>query len=92
MCLANIIKEVKSKNNIPKDVIFDKHTIWQQLWRVTVYSDGCGGHNYPILTIEPTIIKTVLQMERIRQCLTTTQGLALVNSMIDGTTFQRDLM
>ena len=91
-CLKNIIKEVKSKNSIPEYVIFDKHKICQRLWIGDVYSDGCGGHNYHILPMDSTIIKPILQMARIRRCLTPTQGLALVNSMIDGTTVQSDIM
>ena len=50
---------------ILEEVIFNKHKIRHRLWRGTVYLYGYGGHNYPILPMEPTIIKTILHMARI---------------------------
>ena len=46
----------------------------------------------PLLRIEPIIVSIIVQMARMRQCLTPSKGLLLVNSLISGTKIQQDLM
>ena len=45
----------------------------------------------PLADIEPLIVGIILQMARIRQCLTPSKGLALINSIIEGTSVQEKL-
>jgi len=51
-----------------------------------------GGHRSPLESIDDTIVSLVLMMARIRQCVTPSTGLALVNSLIDGQPLQDALI
>ena len=50
-----------------------------------------GGQVSPLAEIEPIVVGIILQMARIRQCLNPSKGLALVNSIIEGTKVQDNL-
>lgn len=50
------------------------------------------GKMYPLEAIELTIITIIVQMARIFQSLTPSQGLRLVNDMISGTNVQENLV
>ena len=86
--LAEIISEVKRKNNLDKDVVILESTIRKRLTRGTTFSDGVGGHTSPLSKLEPTFVATILQMARIRQSLTPVQALELINGMIKGAAAQ----
>ena len=51
-----------------------------------------AGHVSPLSKIEPTIIEITLQMARIRQSITPSRGLLLVNSLIQNMPIQKDLI
>ena len=51
-----------------------------------------GGQVSPLQKIEPIIVNIIVQMARMRQCLTPSKGLLLVNSLISGTNIQRELV
>ena len=51
-----------------------------------------GGQLSPLERIEPIIVNIIVQMARMRQCLTPSKGLMLLNSLIAGTRIQRDLV
>ena len=51
-----------------------------------------GGHESLLAYIEPIIVKIILQMARIRQYLTPSMALRLVNDLIDCTKMQQDLI
>ena len=53
---------------------------------------GHGGHTTPLQRIEPEIVSVLIQMARIRQSLTPSQAIQLINSMIVGTSVQRELV
>lgn len=90
--LAEIISEVKRKNNLDKDVVILESTIRKRLTRGTTFSNGVGGHTSPLSALEPTFVATIVQMARIRQSLTPAQALELINGMITGAAAQLKLM
>ena len=90
--LLNLIKRIKTKNNIPDNVNIRETTIRQRVKRKRVFTNGSRGHESPLLPIESTVVKLIIQLSRIRQCLTPSQGLSLVNSLIDDTPVQEDLI
>ena len=90
--LTSLIARIKAKNNVGADVIIAEETIRQRIKRDAVFTNGGRGHDSPLLPLEPTIVKIIIQMSRIRQCVTPSQGLKLVNSMILGTPVQDNLV
>ena len=81
-CLAELIAEIKQKNNIPDEVKIPENTIHQGLKRGPVSNSGTKGYDSSLLLIKPTLIATIIQMARMRQCITPAQGISLVNSLI----------
>ena len=51
-----------------------------------------GGHVSPLQPIKSKIVAVIVQMAQIRQCLAPSQGVQLLNSMIDGTNVQKELI
>ena len=90
--LTSLITEIKVKNNVPEDVIISEGSIRQRIKRGNLYTNGGRGPDSPLLALEPTIVKTIIQISRIRQCITPSTGLKLVNSIIEGTQVQNDLI
>ena len=50
------------------------------------------GQCSPSQKIEPVLVRIIVQMARIRQPLTPSEGLQLVNSLIDGMPIQQELI
>ena len=90
--LVQLIDEIKTKNNIPSNVDIKPSTIKKRILRGNIFSEGVGGHRSPLLPLEPVFVSAIVQMARIRQSLTPSQGLALVNGMIEGTREQANLI
>ena len=90
--LMEIIKEVNMKNEVSDDIGISDTTIRQRVMRGSIFSQGIGGHQSPLLPLELLFVATIIQMARIRQSLSPSQGLALVNSMLDGTLEQKSLL
>ena len=92
--LDEIISEVKKRNGLPDDYVINKSTIRQRLKKkqnLMVYVDH-PGHASPLSQIEPEIVAVLIQMAQIRQCLTPSQAIHLINSMIKGTPIQKELI
>ena len=89
--LKKIIKECTEKHNIDNDGI--SPIVIRR--RVDRQSLSChhlaGGQVSSLAAIEPLIVGIILQMARIRQCLIPSKGLALINSIIEGTLVQNKL-
>ena len=49
-------------------------------------------HVLPLIKIEPQVIKVITQVARLRLCLTPSQAVQLINSMIEGTDAQKKLI
>ena len=57
-----------------------------------VHHDHHGGLQFPLLELDETVVNVALMMARIRQCLSPSRGLALVNSLIDNQPIQQRLI
>ena len=82
---------VRNKRNLPDDAEITQHSIRRRIERKKVFVTQTGLSS-PLLALENTIVTLLIQMGRIRQCLSPSQSLQLVNSLIDGTKAQQDLI
>ena len=57
-----------------------------------IVHDHHGGLQSPLVEIDNAVVKIVLMMARIHQCLSPSKGLALVNSLIDNQPIQKKLI
>lgn len=91
--LSELIERKKKERKL-NDVNVSQSTIRLRIFRqkVIVKTNQKGGHTSPLIDIEETVIQIVLQMARIRQCLSPSRGLSLVNSLIDGHELQQKLI
>ena len=89
--LSELIKMVKTKNNLAHIPITEA-LIRQRLKRDVTTTVNYSGISSPLAAVEPMIVSTIVQMSRIRQSLTPTQALQLINSMIEGTPVQDDFI
>ena len=90
--LDEIISDIKKRNCLPDDFTVDKQLIRQREKTGNIFiTQDNGGHLSPLQPVEAKVIATIVQMARIRQCLSPSQGVHLINSMIDGTHVQREL-
>ena len=67
------------------------HTVHPRTKREKIMCDH-RGHTSPLLSIEKAAVATIIQMCRIRQSLSASQGVALVNSLIEGGEEQKKLV
>ena len=88
--LSELIKEKKKKNNLPEDAVITKTQICQRLKRNAPMTDHHAGMNSPLAPVEPRIVSTIVQMARLRMAITPSQGIRLINDLIDGTPVQKD--
>ena len=89
--LKNIIKSVAEKRGVTKFI--SPEAIRRRIDRKSHVSHHlAGGKISPLQRMEPTVVEIILQMARIRQCLTPSKGLQLINSLIKGTQLQKDLI
>ena len=90
-CIKLIIDDIKRKRKLPEGTIINMDTIRKRVSRNRAFSHGkCA--TSPLIDLEHTLISIIIQMARIRQCLTPSKGIRLVNSMIDGTADQVSLV
>ena len=54
-------------------------------------TQGIDGNRSPLIALEPSFVSTIIRMVSIGQSLTLYQGLALINSVIEGTYAQDQL-
>jgi len=88
--LTELINEVKKKQKIDHVNIPSK-TIYQRAYRKQSDIHHCPGHMSPLLPLEDTVVKFIIKMAEIRQSLTPSKGLALINSLISEMPIQKDL-
>jgi len=89
--LKQIIKSVSVKRGVSNKILPGAIRRRVEQNSLVNYHVG-GGQVSQMQKIEPTIVEIILQMARIRQCLTPSTGLQLVNSLIKDTTTQKDLL
>ena len=90
--LKDIIAKVSKENNL-HGVSITPSAIRRRFYRKRIENHHmAGGHESPLAGMEPIIVEIILQIARIRRCLTPSRALRLVNDLIDGTKVQQDLI
>ena len=91
--LQKIISSLKKKRKLD-DIDIPVKTIRTRIHsnKPVVNNNQRGGRTSPLLKIEDTVIAIKLQMARIRKCLSRSDGLFLVNSLIDEQPIQQELI
>ena len=86
-----IVKDIKQRRNLPDTFQMSYHTARQRVMRNKIFCVH-KGHTSPLISIEKAAVMTIIQMCRIRQSLSPSQGVALVNAMIEGGEEQQNLI
>ena len=91
--LHNVIAQVTKKRDLPENCV-SVHGIRKRITRGREYIPyTCkAGLSSPLLAIEPTIVAIILQMARVRESLSNSQAVELVNSIVQGTEYQQKLV
>jgi len=91
--LKEIIETNKIRNEL-RDLNIPEVTIRMRTQRCSsvMKLSNHGGLSSPLLEIDDAVVEIILLMARIRQCLTPSTGLALVNSLIDKQPIQEKLI
>ncbi len=88
--LTSIINAAKHKHNVVSDVTILESTVPQRLKHNS--NNGKSGLSSPIESIKPYIVSIIIQLANMRAPISSSQGLALCNSIIEGTKFQEDVV
>lgn len=91
--IKNIIKDVSKKRNVPSDCV-TPDAIRRRVSRKSEFIEvhHSRGLSSPLLPIEPTILELILWMAKIRESLSTSQAIQLVNDVIQDTNHQHKLI
>ena len=91
--LDEIIETVKQKNNL-QHITISKQCIRQRLKpeQNAIVVNSHPGHSPPLADIEQDVVLVMIQMAQLRQCVTPSQAIQLINGMIKGTDAQRRLI
>ena len=88
--LSELINEVKKRRKIEYILTL----LWRQYQRAYRKQSGvhhCPDHKSPLLPIKETVVQFIIKMAEIRQRLTLSRGLALINSLIKEMPIQKEL-
>ena len=88
--MKELIASVTAQKDLKRKIL--SKTIHQRIARKQFVHHHKAGHISPLRKIEPAIVKIIIQMARIRQSLTPSKALSLVNSIIDEKQIQQDLI
>jgi hypothetical protein len=87
--LEEIIEKSKKNHGVDEDIIILKETVRQRVQRDS--NSGHIGQTLPMAQIEPYLVELILQLASMQTAITTSQGLQLANSLISGTTIQKQI-
>ena len=88
--LFNVICEsISCQYNLPSTFSFPYKTATARLGRSGL--DGSGNKS-PLLPVENEFVSLILCMSKIKRALTVSEGLRLINELIDGTEIQQQLI
>ena len=87
----NIIEDVKQERKLPEGVMIPRDTIRRRISRKNLFVTQSGAST-PLACVEIILVTIVVQMARVRQFLTPSKGLFLVNYLISGKEVQKDLI
>ena len=91
--LKKVISSVTKRRNLPEDSV-TIHAIQKQIYRGTEHINEHQerGLSSPLLAIKSIIVTILLQIAQIRESLSTTQAVNLVNSVIHRSKYQLRLI
>ena len=89
--LKKLIADISRKRNLPDDCVIKCDTIRRRISRHRPFVTQVGTVS-PLARIEDAVVDIIIQMARIRQSLSPSKGLKLINDMIDGTELQEELV
>ena len=89
--LDNLIEKKKEEHGLP-DLTVEKGCIQQRLKRNKLICTTHTGTASPMAPIEEHIVALMVQMAKMRQPLNVSEGLALANSLVEGTKWEDDLI
>ena len=90
-CLNEIIKKQKKIFKLAENVKIDKEAIRSRYYRGNLSVTSMGPIS-PMTAVEPKLVELIIQMSRIRRCLTPTQCLLLANDLVEGTKHQDEII
>lgn len=91
--LSCIISEVKLRNNLHEDTVIMRSCIRSRLKKErTCVLQSHPGTPSPLLAYEMEFVLVLIQMARMRESLSPTESMELINAVIRGTQAQRDLV
>jgi hypothetical protein len=85
-----IIATAKEKHDVDDDVTTLETTVHQRLKRNS--NKGKSGLIFPMESIEPYIPSIIIKLANMHVPFSSSQGLALCNSIIEGTKFEDDVV
>ena len=91
--LTKLISRVKASNGLGADVDISEACVRQRYKKARLFlEDSKTGPISPLRACEMEFVQVLIQMAKMRQSLSPSQGICLINSMIDGTQTQQDLI
>ena len=82
----------RKKRERGADFQINEQTIYRRVYRQNLIHNLRGGHQSPLAEIEHIAVSVIIQMARIRQPLTPSKGLSLINNLISGTEYEDRLV
>ncbi len=89
--LTEIIEECKSLHGVPENCTIEPECIRSRAKRGN-FSGGIAGNTSPMLAIEPYLVEMIRELEKMRVPISSRQGLALANSIISGTAYEKQVL
>ena len=89
--MQQIIAAAKSKHTLADNVVIKAETIRSWHKRASLTPELEQGTPLPMAHIEPCLSAVILKLSQMRQPITPTTGLLLVNSLIKGNSVAKDL-
>ena len=91
--LTSLISRVKRSNGLGEDVLISSACVRQRYKKARIFLEGSKpGPTSPLHPCEDEFVQVMIQMARMRQALSPSEGVSLINSMILGTQTQKDLI
>ena len=91
--LIKLISRVKRKHNLDEDAVISTHCIRQRVKKGCLeMKDAKPGPKSPLQMYELDFVKIMVQMAKMRQALSPSEGISLINSLIEGTQGQKGLI
>ncbi len=81
----------KKKHKVPEKIIIEPECIRSRAKRGK-FSGSISGNTSPMLDIEPYLVEMIGALEKMRVPISSRQGLSLANSIISGTSYEKNVM